>query len=351
MDPPLPGSEPNPPSGEGTSTGEGATQEKELRPDFDTFYFDSIFKDLGSLFTAKRTPFPEPDQETQPTPQENMPNREAEGDNQDTPSDIEADNQSIEERIRREARRRMQADVMKKRKAKLSSEEEWKRKSEESRKKKSEERRSEEGGEEERRAEEDRRAEEERRAAEERRAEEERQEEVQRKKEEVHKRREDQQRPKFFRDPAQGPRYKECANRNKRPTSGQKSIPKRAKPNPPPWAHQPPPPPPPVPKKKRRFRPGTVALREIRKYQKSTEPLIAKAPFSRLVREIVQQFSDRVTRVQPAALMALQEASEQILTSAFQDSVLCMAHAKRVTITPKDMNLALRLREHKSLEP
>ncbi|RZC56063.1 hypothetical protein C5167_014932 [Papaver somniferum] len=64
-------------------------------------------------------------------------------------------------------------------------------------------------------------------------------------------------------------------------------------------------------KKPHRFRPGTVALREIRKYQKSTELLIRKLPFQRLVREIAQDFKTDL-RFQSSAVAALQEAAEDI---------------------------------------
>jgi histone H3/H4 len=90
-------------------------------------------------------------------------------------------------------------------------------------------------------------------------------------------------------------------------------------------------------------RPGTVALREIRKYQKSTELLIRKLPFQRLVREVAQDFKTDL-RFQSHAIMALQEASEAYLTSLFEDTNLCAIHAKRVTIMPKDIQLARRIR-------
>ena len=96
-------------------------------------------------------------------------------------------------------------------------------------------------------------------------------------------------------------------------------------------------------KKPHRFRPGTVALREIRKYQKSTELLIRKLPFQRLVREVAQEFKQDL-RFQSHAIMALQEASEAYLTSLFEDTNLCAIHAKRVTIMPKDIQLARRIR-------
>ena len=92
-------------------------------------------------------------------------------------------------------------------------------------------------------------------------------------------------------------------------------------------------------KKPHRFKPGTVALREIRKYQKSTDLLIRKLPFQRLVREIAQDFKSDL-RFQAAAVAALQEASESYLVSLFEDTNLCAIHAKRVTIMNKDIQLA-----------
>ena len=103
-------------------------------------------------------------------------------------------------------------------------------------------------------------------------------------------------------------------------------------------------------KKHYRYRPGTVALKQIRRYQKSTELLIRKLPFQRLVREIAAD--DEVIRsplcgklrFQSAAIMALQEALEAYLVGLFEDSNLCAIHAKRVTIMPKDIQLARRIR-------
>ncbi len=89
-------------------------------------------------------------------------------------------------------------------------------------------------------------------------------------------------------------------------------------------------------KKPHRYRPGTVALREIRKYQKSTELLIRKLPFQRLVREIAQDFKTDL-RFQSSAVLALQEAAEAYLVGLFEDTNLCAIHAKRVTIMPKDI--------------
>lgn len=98
-----------------------------------------------------------------------------------------------------------------------------------------------------------------------------------------------------------------------------------------------------VKKNTHRYRPGTVALREIRRYQKSTELLIRKLPFQRLIREVAQEFRVDL-RFQSTALLALQEASEAYLIGLFEDTNLCAIHAKRVTIMPKDMQLARRIR-------
>ena len=103
-------------------------------------------------------------------------------------------------------------------------------------------------------------------------------------------------------------------------------------------------------KKHYRYRPGTVALKQIRQYQKSTELLIRKLPFQRLVREIAGD-SEIITsplcgkvRFQSTAVMALQEAAEAYLVGLFEDTNLCAIHAKRVTIMPKDIQLARRIR-------
>jgi len=96
-------------------------------------------------------------------------------------------------------------------------------------------------------------------------------------------------------------------------------------------------------KKPHRYRPGTVALREIRKYQKSTDLLIRKLPFQRLLREIADAYKADL-RFESLAVLALQEASEAYLIGLFEDTNLCAIHAKRVTIMPKDMQLARRIR-------
>lgn len=99
-------------------------------------------------------------------------------------------------------------------------------------------------------------------------------------------------------------------------------------------------------RKKRRFHPGTVALREIRRYQKSTDLLLRKLPFQRLVREIAQQFEADL-RFQSSAIAALQEAAEAYLVGLFEDTNLCALHAKRVTITPRDLKLARQIRSRR----
>ena len=96
------------------------------------------------------------------------------------------------------------------------------------------------------------------------------------------------------------------------------------------------------PYQKRRA-PGVVALSEIRRYQKSTDLLVPKLPFQRLVREISQEFKTDL-KFKSESLGALQEACEAFLVGLFEDANLCAIHAKRVTIMPKDIQLARRLR-------
>ncbi|KAL6498829.1 centromeric histone H3 [Orobanche gracilis] len=96
-------------------------------------------------------------------------------------------------------------------------------------------------------------------------------------------------------------------------------------------------------RKKRRNKPGTVALREIRKYQKSWALLIPAAPFIRTVKEISFQCSPNVSRWQAEALVALQEAAEDFIVRLFEEAMLCAIHAKRVTLMKKDFELARRI--------
>jgi len=94
---------------------------------------------------------------------------------------------------------------------------------------------------------------------------------------------------------------------------------------------------------KRRYRHGTVALRDIRKFKRSGELLLSKLPFQRLVREVAQEYKN-TPRLQASAVLALQEAAEAYLVGLFQDAQLCAVHAKRVTVVSKDIQLARRIR-------
>jgi len=85
------------------------------------------------------------------------------------------------------------------------------------------------------------------------------------------------------------------------------------------------------------------SFREIRKYQKSTDLLIRKLPFQRLVREIAHDYKNDL-RFQSSAVLALQEAAEAYLVGLFEDTNLCAIHAKRVTIMSRDLQLARRIR-------
>ena len=96
--------------------------------------------------------------------------------------------------------------------------------------------------------------------------------------------------------------------------------------------------------RRRRYRPGVRALREIRVYQKTTNLLIPRLPFARLVKEIAANTTAKDMRFQSAALAALQEATETYMVQLFEDTVLACIHARRVTIMPKDMTLARRIR-------
>ena len=99
-------------------------------------------------------------------------------------------------------------------------------------------------------------------------------------------------------------------------------------------------------KKPHRYRPGTVALREIRRYQKSTELLIRKLPMARLIWEIAQDFKTEL-RFQKNAIAALHEVVEDYCVKLFEDTNLCAIHARRVTIMPKDIQLARRIHGEK----
>ncbi|RAL07086.1 putative centromere protein Cse4 [Aspergillus homomorphus CBS 101889] len=100
--------------------------------------------------------------------------------------------------------------------------------------------------------------------------------------------------------------------------------------------------------RRRRYKPGTVALKEIRQYQRSFDLLIKKLPFARLVREVALDLLPADVgselRWQSHAILALQEAAEAFLVHLFEDTNLCAIHAKRVTIMQKDIQLARRIR-------
>jgi len=95
-------------------------------------------------------------------------------------------------------------------------------------------------------------------------------------------------------------------------------------------------------RKPHRFRPGTVALRQIRKYQKTTDLLVQKLPMQRLVRELAHELEPTL-RFQKTAFEALHEAAEKFLVDLFHDTNLCAIHGKRVTVQPRDLNLAVAL--------
>ena len=95
-------------------------------------------------------------------------------------------------------------------------------------------------------------------------------------------------------------------------------------------------------KKPHRYRPGTVALREICRYQKSMKLLIRRLPFQRLAREIAQDYKARLNFAS-GTILALQEAKEAYLVGLFEDTNLCAIHTKRITIMPKDIQLARRI--------
>jgi len=95
-------------------------------------------------------------------------------------------------------------------------------------------------------------------------------------------------------------------------------------------------------KKPHRYRPGTVALREIRKYQKSTNLLIPRTAMARVIREITQDYKCDM-RYQASAISALHEAAETHLITMFEHAQLLAVHAKRITINPKDIQLSRRI--------
>lgn len=100
-------------------------------------------------------------------------------------------------------------------------------------------------------------------------------------------------------------------------------------------------------KNKRKYRPGTVALREIKKYQKNTDLVIRKLPFQRLVRDIANDIYGGA-KFQLSALHALQDCAEMYMCNLYTDGQLCALHGKRITLMVKDMQLAKRIRGDKN---
>ena len=98
-----------------------------------------------------------------------------------------------------------------------------------------------------------------------------------------------------------------------------------------------------LPKKQRRYKPGTVALWEIRRYQQTSELQVCKAPFSRLVRQIAVSF-EQDTRITHSAVGALQEATEAYTTTFLEDRNLVIIYSKRVTVMSKDISLIGQIR-------
>ena len=105
-------------------------------------------------------------------------------------------------------------------------------------------------------------------------------------------------------------------------------------------------------KKPHRYQPGLLALREIQRYQQSTDCLIKRIPFNKVIKEICQEYrvcpdgpgtSSIQVRFQSMTLAALQEAAENFLVGLFEDVNLLAVHRKRVTVMPCDIRLALRI--------
>lgn len=110
-----------------------------------------------------------------------------------------------------------------------------------------------------------------------------------------------------------------------------------------------------------KYRPGTVSLREIRRFQKSTDTLIPKISFGRVAKEVAQDMAQEIhmdhgklskdnVRFQTTALAAVQEAAEAFIVNQMEETNLCAIHAKRVTIQPKDMDLALKIGGHLTVQ-
>jgi histone H3/H4 len=98
-------------------------------------------------------------------------------------------------------------------------------------------------------------------------------------------------------------------------------------------------------KRKYKYRPGTKALREVRRYQRTTDPCIPLAPIARLVKELTQEmYPTKTINFQANAIQAIRQSAEAHIVTLMEDANLCAIHAKRITITPKDILLARRIR-------
>ncbi|CAI5463612.1 unnamed protein product, partial [Closterium sp. Yama58-4] len=103
-----------------------------------------------------------------------------------------------------------------------------------------------------------------------------------------------------------------------------------------------------VKRKPHRYRPGTVALMEIRRFQKTTDLLIRKLPFMRLCKEISHTYTTMDVRWTATAVLGLQEAAEAYLVNLFEDGLLLAIHSKRVTLMIRDIQLARRIKGGKN---
>ncbi len=97
----------------------------------------------------------------------------------------------------------------------------------------------------------------------------------------------------------------------------------------------------PIVRKPHRWRPGTVALREIRKQQASVKKCLPKAAFERLVREVIAEVSTSATRIKPEAIEALQQGAEDHIVALLQRSQRYALHSRRVTLNDEDLKLAV----------
>jgi histone H3/H4 len=96
---------------------------------------------------------------------------------------------------------------------------------------------------------------------------------------------------------------------------------------------------------KRRARPGAKALREIKKFQETAELLIPRAPFDRLIRELIRYEIKPDIHFTRSAYVALQEATEAYLVRLFESAYDITMHIKHTTLTVRDLRLAKKIME------